>query len=145
MEPVPKEIEEFAEALGWSALEVHDHYYDDFVDGEIIKRDIRYYSSGSLDDIWFQVNERPKYAAAVYALRYRICTGWHRVYPYHSPYQQAQELAPILSFSRFSTLEGRRAFRQQFPEFASYSWTRVRKEGVPDFFDRKDAVEANRR
>lgn len=91
-----------------------------------------YYIAGSLDDIAMQVNVAPYYSACVYALRYRLFSGWRRFDPYSSKQVWKYEIERLkgwLGRDFFSDAVGRRLYRSRHPECSNYSWTRIRKEG----------------
>jgi hypothetical protein len=72
-------------------------------------------------------------SAAVYAPRFRICTGWHAVkltveVP---PAQEALRLSNWLHWQNISSYRGRREFRERHPEAVGYSWAAIRAYGPP--------------
>lgn len=72
-------LRRFANRLGWSGLRRHRHVFERDP-AEIIWYDTRD-DNGFADDIFLQINECPlgqtiSYTTAVYAIRYRLCTGW---------------------------------------------------------------------
>jgi hypothetical protein len=103
-------------------------------------------ATGGRQDCFLQINECPQgqtnhYAAAVYAIRFRICTGW---LIFHLPFEDAElrgvaeELSPWLQNRWFEDLIGRREFRTSHPECVGYTWTRLRQEGPPQRHDEKE-------
>ncbi len=117
----------FASALGWKKLTLRQHQVDD-------RSVITWFETGSADDIMLQINKIPCYAVAVFAVRYRICTGWHRVHverTEHSMHKEAQRLREWFDRKWFDSLEGRRTFRRNHPECSEYSWRKLRENGPP--------------
>jgi hypothetical protein len=74
------------------------------------------------------------FEAAVYAIRFRICTGWHKFRLPQDEVQArrgAERLSPWLQSRWFNDLVGRRIFREAPPECAGYTWARLRRDGPP--------------
>ena len=120
--------------LGWFNLKAEEHVVAVDVRGAHKGQRVRWYYCGSYDDIVLHVNENPIWHAAVYAVRYRIHTGWHRFYPYRSTVRlrkEAKRLKEFLYADWFFTIEQRRAFRLRHPECTGYTWRRLRLEGPP--------------
>ncbi len=120
--------------LGWSDLKTQEHVVKNSSEGARKGKIIRWYECGSHDNVLLQINECPQYSAAVYAIRYRICTGWHIFYPYKNVSKlrkEAERLREWFWVGWFSTVQNRRAFRRRHPECARYSWRRIREEGLP--------------
>jgi hypothetical protein len=116
--------------LGWSNLRVDRHVIRETRPRQVI----RWYYIGSEDSILLQINENPPWHAAVYAIRYGLCTGCHKFFPYEDIgrlRKEAERLGEFLSFEWFATPMKRREFRVRHPECARYTWSRIRKEGVP--------------
>lgn len=109
-----------AEALGWPKPKRLTHA----IAAESRSVEIVWFESGSHRTALLQINLRPRLRAAVYALRYRIFTGWHDI-----SLRRAEQLASVLGLANFATLEGRRAFRRRHPVFSCWSWDRIR--GLP--------------
>lgn len=134
------ELQQFARALGWSRLRMFQHTLQDAPGKSKI---ITWYESGFNDGgklaLFLQINEHPigtlrTYNAAVYAMRYRMCTGW---LPFrltaalqHDP-NESECLAGRLHRKWFQTIEARREFRVKHPECVGYSWKRIGEIGPP--------------
>jgi hypothetical protein len=96
-------------------------------------------NEGHSNDFFLQFNEAPPgqtvvYVGAVYAMRYRLCSGWHRFTLFGTPEAMAQEATKLgqwLHRRWYETLPMRREFRRLHPECANYSWPRIRKQGPP--------------
>jgi len=133
-----KELVRWAGLLGWSGLERQEHVATDERFSHIAGQSIVWYLAGSYDDVAFQVNVTPSLRVAVFALRYRICSGWH-AFKLHSDSVRAQSEAEAEAdrldawvHSRwFVSREARRMFRARHPECAGYSWRRLREVGPP--------------
>jgi hypothetical protein len=91
-------------------------------------------SDGVRNDFFLQVNEAPSgqastYVGAVYAMRYRLCSGWHSCTLRSTAEEQAAEIAHVDAWLHrrwYETAPMRREFRRLHPECAGYSWTRIR-------------------
>ena len=118
--------------LGWPDLRIYQHNCVD--DGSPTVT--TWYESGQSDgqrsDFFLQINESPQgqaltYVGAIYAMRYRICSGWHRFKLSDS----IEGVAPWLHRRWYDTLVMRRQFRSLHPECDNYSWARIRTQGPP--------------
>ena len=101
----------FARALGWRGLDMWQHVDNS---GTIIT----WYSTSD-EKFFLQINEHPvgqteTYAAAVYADRYGICTGWHTFTLADG--ESADLLTPWLHRRPFKDRNWRRAFCTRHPE-----------------------------
>lgn len=125
-----KQLARLAGLLEWPELRTHRH------------REITWYVSGQCEggrnDLFLQFNHTPKghdsYVGAVYAIRFRICTGWHpfTLKANEQPIEQvANQLEGWLRRRWFSAQPLRRTYRRMHPECAGYSWRRIRAEGLP--------------
>jgi hypothetical protein len=139
-DPLPK-LRRLAELLGWKRLRRYRHDFGDKPLGSI--RIITHYESGGkpmfLSDCFLQINECPigrkdQYLACVYALPYRLCSGWHF---FRLPRGRAAtkecvaKLATWLARSHFASLDGRRAYRAAHPETTGYTQQFLRRNGEP--------------
>jgi hypothetical protein len=128
----------WASQLGWGRLRVNQLSLSE---SDAPEREITWYeaghSSGGRDHCALQINEEPigqqvTYAAAVYAIRYGLYSGWH-VFTVSSDRQmllaEAVRLRPWLSRSWFATLDGRREYRRLHPECTGFTWRRLRDTG----------------
>lgn len=126
-------LNRFAKDLGWPPLKRLQHREQDKV--------ITWYVTGVNDgrrlDCFLQINACPigqkkQYSAAVYAPRYRLCSGWHTFkVAADTSNRTAARLATWLAATHFSSAAGRRAYRIAHPETIGYSWTRIRRDGPP--------------
>lgn len=138
-------LRRFVRLLGWQApLRMYQHQIGaDASPRNLRGRVIRWYetgvSKGGKLDCFLMIHEAPQgqtltYVGAVYAIRYRICTGWHgfRLFAADAELEtEATRLAPWLAHEWFATLEKRRVFRQIHPECVGFTWRRIANEGVP--------------
>lgn len=101
-----------------------------------------YFSIGEMDDpIYVQVNlqgdAHPLLAAiGVYAMRYRICSGWHGMLLHESMAELNAEVEAVASWvarEHFESAAARKAYRAAHPECSSSSWRRIRAEGGPPY------------
>jgi hypothetical protein len=135
-------LRKFAKHLGWrSRLQLYQHHIDEREAAwKGLERVVTWYeAAGSTDgksDFFLQFNETPQgqtvtYSGAVYAIRYRIFTGWHDFQLFASDYdlkREAERLVEWLAYDMFSTIETRRVFRKAHPECAGYTWRRIVRE-----------------
>jgi hypothetical protein len=79
-----------------------------------------------------QTDQHPRlFAMNIYAIRYRLCTGWQGFLLDRNQGQEVLIQWPWLHSSNFETLRSRRVFRTTNPECHGYSWRRVRDSGPP--------------
>jgi hypothetical protein len=106
-------------------------------------------ANGNRSDCFLQINESPQgqtitYTGAVYAIRYRICTGWHKFRLLSDDDElkrEATRLATWLAWDWFASIEKRRAFRQAYPECVGHGWRTIRdnaRSGRKDITDYRD-------
>lgn len=96
-------------------------------------------SNCNSDDIFMQINldnaTKGGLRMCVFAIRYRICTGWHRFTAHTAPAKRRKEatrLSPFFEASHFINPKNRRNYRMTYPQSYGYTWKRVREEGVPE-------------
>jgi hypothetical protein len=134
--PLPSALQQLrrlAGELGWASLERHRRRAPTQV--------ITWYVSGANEggrlDCFLQINECPigqqkQYSAAVYAPRFRLCSGWHTFTLTRSAQSRVTaRLQAWLSASHFLSAAGRRAYRVAHPETVGYSWAKISREGPP--------------
>lgn len=140
--------------LGWDNLQRHSHVVPSEASSAISGSTLVWYEAGSVGDprtdCFLQVNELDVdegalfCSGAVYALRYRICTGWHVISLTADPSQRSAEsdkLAEWLHRRHFEQPSARRDFRAIHPETVGYTWKRIRSDGPPYFVEAKRAGE----
>jgi hypothetical protein len=132
----------FARALGWPRLRMHESAIEfDHKPGKptVVTWHESRPNRGLRDAPFLQINERSLgerqvYSAAVYAIRFKICTGWH-VFRLTSDLQfdlrEAERLDGWLNRRWFECPLARREFRLNHPECANYTWSRIRTFGPP--------------
>jgi hypothetical protein len=123
--------------LGWSQLRWYQHLW---VERNLL---ITLYESGENDgepsDLFLQINEYPigqtaTYTMAVFAIRYRICTGWHSMKLVRDARSLDCEVERLVSWfhrSWFESSANRREYRKMHPECTGWSWKRIRNEPLP--------------
>jgi hypothetical protein len=134
----------WSRSLGWkSRLRAYRHWAGRDAKRRLGVEVVRWYecgqSTGGRFDCFLQINEygRPhaeQYEAAVYAIRFRLCTGWHRFRLFGDQEKlkrEADRLADWLDWKWFGSIDGRRQFRQTHPECTGYSWAKLRRDGPP--------------
>ena len=133
------QLQRLTRLLGWRfRLQLHQHriHENDGASGHRGKI-LTWYeagvATGGRQDCFLQINESPQgqtvtYTGAVYAIRYRICSGWHEFRLFSSDddlQREAARLAPWLAWDWFATIEKRRAYRLAHPECAGKSWRTI--------------------
>ncbi len=130
-------LQDFVHRLGWPKLRCWQHVT------EPTKVQVTWYESGEADgtrdDLFLQINECPigqawTYVAGVYAIRYRICTGWHSMRlttDLRCDASEADRLDGWLHRRWFDTLADRRQFRRLHPECSGWTRKRLRNERLP--------------
>lgn len=119
---------------GWPGLRRLRHVIDADVPSVLRRQAIEWYESGSMANILLQINSDPSYHAAIFAIRYRICPGWHAFSLSRSEKRQqseAQRLESWLGRRWFESLDLRREYRRMHPECAGYSFKKLREVGPP--------------
>lgn len=137
LEDAHERLKYLAQLLGWRNLREHRYVVDRDVPHLQKGQVIRFWYAGSYDDVAFQINENPPWYACVYAMRYRICTGWHRFTLHRNQSRlesEARRLREFMNCSWFAMTAKRREFRSLHPECANYTWRRLREEGPPYYY-----------
>lgn len=127
----------FALKLGWPDLRCWQQAFEN--DGATVTWYEARESEGARGDLFLQINECPigqtaTYTAAVYAIRYRICTGWHAMKLTPDGRCDDIEVKRLDSWLHrrwFDTPDNRRAFRRLHPECSGWTSKRIREEGFP--------------
>jgi len=129
----------FAKRLGWSSLRKNQQTLPaDAADS--VPHTITWYDAGVANggrfDCFLQINECPqgqtaKYTVGLYALRYRICTGWHPLHLADDMQAEVDRLSPWIHYRWLATPRDRKRFRELHPECVGYSWKRIGEIGVP--------------
>jgi hypothetical protein len=119
--------------LGWPDLHRERRSFARISGQRNSNETITWYESGDLDDVYLIVNRRPVWCAAVYAIRFRIFSGWREFYLSADPAvreAEANRLSPWLARQSFISRESRREYRKSNPECSHWSWRRVREAGM---------------
>jgi hypothetical protein len=136
-DPLPR-LRRMAERLGWENLRRHRHDRSNDALGTIT-----WYESGpgptAFTRTFLQINESPigrndQYLACVYALRSRLCSGWHffRLPGDKNEFEECvEQLRPWVSREHFCTVAGRREYRKAHPETTGYTLQFLRRNGEP--------------
>ena len=135
---VHERLKRLASILGWRILREHRHAVDRSVPNLRKGRIITFWCIGDYDNLALHINENPPWYACVFAMRYRICTGWHWLYPYKDErriQEEAERLHEFFWRGWFTSLKRRREFRIQHPECDGYTWGRLRQYGPPYYYD----------
>src|SRR5262245_61383434 len=69
-------LSEFALLLGWANLRQNQRKVSGASSTPDSEATLTWYTSGSCEDTLFQINAHSSWRACVYAIRYRLCTGW---------------------------------------------------------------------
>jgi hypothetical protein len=130
-------VGEFSRVLGWGdATRLHYKLPAEVmpdVGGQMI---VWYEAGDRRGDCFLQVNLRPT-RAAVYAIRFGVCTGWHE-FRCTSPSAvrfEAVRLAPILHARWLSSPRSLLEYGRRHPLYTGYTWERIRSEGYPGQFE----------
>lgn len=130
-------LNSFADALGWHKLRRYQQLLP--VDGLCDEPQlVTWFESGCANGTGRQfclmIQEYPIgneqiYTAAVYAIRFRIFTHFHE-FQLSGDSQcdpaEAVRLEPLLHRRWFRSLAMRRKYRATYPEFADFTWERIR-------------------
>ncbi len=132
-------LKAWAKELGWADLQKLQKHV---TTSQHVNTVITWYQAGQptggRNHLALQINENPigqarTYQAAVYAIRFRMCSGWHRLTLAATDdiCSEARRLRRWLDRSWFETIKGRREYRRMHPECANFTWRRLRDEGPP--------------
>ncbi len=132
-----KNLQRLVTLLGWGGLEKFTYIIPH---NELVHtgQTIVWYECGMHSSVWLQINESPSPQACVFAIRYRICTGWHRITlsnRNNNLKRESSRLHDWLSRSWFTTSRARQKFRRIHPECAGYSWRKIRSAGYPHRYE----------
>lgn len=130
-----EKLKDFSRMLGWKRLKRHEHIWEDEA------KTIVWYESG---DVFskeklpaLQINHHPidqqrHFAVCVYALRYRLCSGWHEFDLHARPLEkEADRLRDLVAHEWFHSPGRRREYRTLHPECTGFTQKRVSERGVP--------------
>lgn len=129
MARVLQRLQRVATQLGWGSLTVCEHIH--------APQRIRWYEAGE-DECGLMITQAPlgqdeTFAACVFAIRYRLCSGYH-LFPLPSAAFAATHQPRLhlwLAQSWFEDLDARRSYRRAHPECAGFTWRRLRECQAP--------------
>ena len=122
----------FADHLGWPELSACRHVFQP--EDQSGFKDVVWYESEIGTDCRLQINERPLFAAGVYAMRHGLFAGFHRVSPLRSARgmrSEADRLDQFLNARWFITSAGREAFAHAHPECTGWNDERLSSGAMP--------------
>jgi hypothetical protein len=125
---------EFAGNLGWKNLREFIHRVPPEDQVNFPHEKVIWYEATLSKDCFLQINVLGGLQAAVYAIRYRICSGWHSFNPGRSLKQcraEADRLHDRLAKEWFTSTASRRQYRMRYPQCTGYTWTKLSNEGPP--------------
>lgn len=139
-----KQLNQLAVGLGWGELTEDRRRFE--ADGlRSACTTISFHcgqNTGGRDNFHFQINPSPHgqsivFEAAIYAVRYRIYTGWHRFNLSESKVADLLvEFDAMFHIRWFESLAARRAYRSRFPQFTGFGWKEIRNAGPPPWVRR---------
>lgn len=136
-----------AAALGWQPLRRCHTTHEDGANQKLVTWYESALCEGRRLDCFLQINELPigqeeQFSGAVYAPRFRLCSGWHVFrLPGRTVAEVAEGLSSWLCQSHFSTSLARRKYRLVHPETVGYSWARINSAGPPyQILDATDGI-----
>ena len=126
-------LNKWAHLLGWGDLHLKQHTLPAEIAHKVGFDVLYWFECGKPSGILLQVNLLPQWQAAVYAMRYRICTGWHNFEFQNEPIRrrEAARLHDVLAAEWFFDQAKRRIYRKMHPEYTGYTWRRLSEEGPP--------------
>ncbi len=126
-------LEAFARRLGWGRLKRYRHTVQGSIDPREDGTIIEWYEAGKWERAFLQINTNP-WRAAVYAIRYRLCSGWYEFrFPNFTRMaeSEAERLQSYLAARWFRTPTTRRKYRLMHPECTGWTWKRIREREQP--------------
>jgi hypothetical protein len=123
-------LQEMCRHWGWPSLVEYEHVIP--ADAQVV----RWYESHGPKGIFLQLNHKEEQmSACVFAIRYRLCSGWHSFMLPKTcalAIQEAKKLDHWLSIEWFLTSDKRECYRIVHPKTTKFTWKRLRDEGPPD-------------
>ena len=77
----PLRIRRFIRLLGWPRPTYGRHVVRGSLEPKQDGMILRWYDSGNYDYALLEINLQPNVRACVFAIRYRLCTGWYEISP----------------------------------------------------------------
>ena len=130
-------LQRFCVELGWEAPLVMQRTPNEFHDRQKPSLTRYFYTMYEMDlPIYVQINPQtdlhPRlFAMNIYAMRYRLCTGWHGFMIDRNQSEEIKKLLPWLHATIFATQSGRALLRKRSPECREYNWQRIRDTEPP--------------
>ncbi len=130
-------LRRFCLGLGWDAPLVANRTPEELHDRGKHSLMRYFYTMYETDSpICLQINPQtdlhPRlFAISIFALRYRICTGWHGFMLDRNMKREIVDVSRWAHASLFETVGSRKAFRESNPECCDYTWKRIRDFGGP--------------
>ena len=133
-----RRLDTFMALLGWPATTRYRLPAE--IAHDLDSLEAAYFTIGEMEQpLYLQVNPQLGahpllFGVSIYALQYRICSGWHGVLLRELPTEleaEALMAEPWLARHHFESPASRRAYREAHPECAGYNWRRIREEGPP--------------
>jgi hypothetical protein len=130
-------LQRFCGELGWEAPLVMHRTSTEFHDRQKPSLTRYFYTMYETNSpIYVQINpqtdQHPRlFAMNIYAMRYRLCTGWHGFMIDRNQSKEIPRVLPCLHAMNFTTQAGRALLRRTNPECTDYTWQRIRDSGPP--------------
>ena len=129
-------VSELAEVLGWP----QPRFFQHSLEGDAAERygnQVVQWAESRIDGgVFLQINHHPvrpnEYSLCVYAMRYRICSGWRYLSLDTSKRQRTRvfrQLRPFYDLRHFEDAPLRSAYRSEFPDSQGWTWKRIQQEG----------------
>jgi len=122
----------FADHLGWPALIACRHVFP--LEDQCHPKDVVWYEAQFRGSCRLQINERPLFAAGVYAVRYELFSGFHRLSSakdVNVMRSEAERLDEFLNSKWFRTKAGRDTFARHHPECTGWNNARLGTGEMP--------------
>jgi hypothetical protein len=127
-------LNKWALMLGWPPIVKHVEFFDGIT--------VVFYTSGECTSdrkhFALHVNQQScgygVYTASVYAIRYRMCSGWYQVRlstRVAAINKEASRLHDVLAREWFDAYGMRRKYRNRHPHSTNWSWKRLGNEPQP--------------
>lgn len=133
-------VRDLAKGLGWAVPAFYSHEHEPAYAVQYGWKNTVWAVSEISPSFFFQVNLRQMvehgYRLAVYAIRFRICSGWRDIELYPDVKRRRQEIervTPYFHFRHFETPKSRRNYREMYPYVRDFTWKRIQQEGALHF------------
>lgn len=118
------QIRKWAASLGWTDLKKWTHSIP-HPTGKLPPDLITWFECHLPNGAFLQINLRPRLQAAVYALKFRLFTGWHPISPQERVTRPTTDPLDRLRVKWFQTPAARARFRIRYAECAGFTWNKV--------------------